>query len=129
MSSHNVEHLSLCLRYIDGNHDIQEKHIAFVKLQQVRASDITNAITSTLEDLGISLQDLRGYCFDGASNMSGSKSGVQKRIKDRQTKALYTHCASYSLSLSIVSSCSVLSVRNYISQIKNITLWIKSSPK
>ena len=122
VSSHNVEHLSLCLRYVGGNHDIQEKHIAFVKLQRVRASDITNAITSTLEDLGISLQDLRSQCFDGVSNMSGSKSGVQKRIKDRQPKALYTHCASHSLSLSIVSFSSVLSVRNCISQIKNITL-------
>ena len=53
VSSYNIEHLSLCLRYVDGNHDIQEKHIVFVKLQRVRASDITNAITSTLEDLGI----------------------------------------------------------------------------
>ena len=33
VSSHNIEHLSLCLRYVDGNHDIQEKDIAFVKLQ------------------------------------------------------------------------------------------------
>ena len=129
VSSHNVEHLSLCLRYIDENHDIQEKHIAFVKLQRVRASDITNAIIGTLEDLGISLQDLRGQCFDGASNINGSKSEVQKRIKDRQPKAIYTHCASHSLSLSIVSSCSVLSVCNCISQIKTITIWIKSSPK
>ena len=31
VSSHNVEHLSLCLRYID-EHDIQEKLVAFVKL-------------------------------------------------------------------------------------------------
>ena len=129
VSSHNVEHLSLCLRYIDGYHDIQEKHIAFVKLQRVRASDITNAIIGTLEDFGISLKDLRGQCFDGASNMSGSKSGVQKRIKDRQPKAIYTHCASHSLSLGIVSSCSVPLVCNCIAQIKNITIWIKSSPK
>lgn len=129
VSSHNVEHLSLCLRYIDGHHDIQEKHIAFVKLQRVRASDITNAIISTLEVLGISLEDLRGQCFDGASNMSGSKSGVQKRIKDRQPKAIYTHCASHSLSLGIVSSCSVPLVRNCIAHIKIITVWIKSSPK
>ena len=100
-----------------------------MKLQRVRAPDITNAIISTLEDVGISLQDLRGQCFDGASNMSGNKSGVQKRIKDRQPKAIYTHCASHSLSLSIVSCCSVLSVRNCISQIKSITIWIKLSPK
>lgn len=115
--------------YIDGHHDIQEKHIAFVKLERVRASDITNAIIDTLEDLGISLEDLRGQCFDGTSNMSGSKSGVQKRIKDRRPKAIYTHCASHSLNLGIVSSCSVPSVCNCIAQIKIITIWIKSSPK
>ena len=58
MTSHNVTHLSLCLWYIDGNYDIKEKHIAFVKLQCIRASDITNAIIGTVENLGISARSV-----------------------------------------------------------------------
>ena len=61
--------------------------------------------------------------------MSGERSGVQKRIKDIQPKALYTHCAGHSLNLAIVNACSVPPVRNCIDIIKNFTRWVKNSPK
>jgi len=48
---------------------------------------------------------LRGQGYDGAANMSGQKSGVQKLIPDQQPKAMYTHCAGHSLNLAIVTSC------------------------
>ena len=91
VSSHNVEHMALCLRYVDESCDIQEKFVAFLKLQRVRANDISNAIVSTLENLGLSLVNLRGQGYDGAANMNGEKSGVQKLIRDKQPKAMYTH--------------------------------------
>ena len=100
-----------------------------MKLERVRASDITTAIVNTLEGLGLSLNELRGQGYDGAATMSGEKSGVQKQIRDRQPKAVYTHCAGHSLNLAIVSSCSVPPVQNCIDQIKSLTLWIKFSPK
>lgn len=40
VSSHNSEYLSLCLRYIDADCEIQEKFVAFIKLPRIRASDI-----------------------------------------------------------------------------------------
>ena len=46
--SHNIEHMVLCVCYVDESCDIQEKFIALLKLQRVRASDITNAIVNTL---------------------------------------------------------------------------------
>ena len=80
VSSHNVEHLALCLRYVDESNEIQEKFIEFIKLPRVRAMDIATAIVAAIEDLGLSLTNLRGQGYDGASNMSGHKSGVQKQI-------------------------------------------------
>ena len=82
-----------------------------------------------LGGLGLSLNELRGQGYDGASTISGEKSGVQKRIRDIQPKALYTHCAGHSLNLAIVSACTVLSVRNAIDSIKGFTLCIKASLK
>jgi len=35
VSSHNVEHLALCLRYVDECNDIQEKFVEFIKLPRV----------------------------------------------------------------------------------------------
>jgi len=58
VSSHNVEHMALCLHFVDENCDLQEKFIGFVKLQSIRANDIANAIITTLEDLKLSLMHL-----------------------------------------------------------------------
>jgi hypothetical protein len=127
--SHNVERLPLCLRFADTKSEIREEVVAFLKLERVRAVDIVDAIVGCLEGLGLSLSELRGQGYDGASTMSGAKTGVQKRIRDKQPKALYTHCAGHSLNLVVVSSCSVLSIRNAIDHIKSLTLWIKASAK
>ena len=54
--------------------------------------------------------------------MGGEKSGVKKRIIDKQPKVLYTHCSGHSLNLVIAQACEELSIRNYISIIKAITL-------
>ena len=60
--------------------NIIEELVALLKLARVRAVDIADAITETLTNLGLSLDGLRGQGYDGASNMSGAKSGVQARI-------------------------------------------------
>ncbi len=60
-----------------------------------------------LLELGLSLNNLRGQGYDGASTMSGEKSGVQKKIREKQPKAIYTHCAGHSFNLAISSSCTL----------------------
>ena len=129
VSSHNVEHLPICLRFVDGECNIREEFIGFVKLERVRAVDIADAIIHTIENLGLSVQYLRGQGYDGAATMSGERSGVQARIRERQPKALYTHCAGHSLNLAVLNSCSILPIKNCIDQIKSFTLWIKHSDK
>ena len=107
VSGHNVEHMPLCIWFVDEASEIREEFMGFVKLQRVRAIDIADAIVSTIEGLGLSVGDLRGQGYDGASTMSGEKSGVQRRIRDLQLKAIYTHCAGRSLNLAIMYSCSI----------------------
>ena len=98
-------------------------------MEQVCAADIEQAITGLLTQLSLLLEDIRGQGYDGASTMGGEKSGVQKRILDKQPKALYTHCSGHSFNLVIASACDELLIRNCISIIKAITLWIRASPK
>lgn len=129
VSSHNVEHMPICLRFVDERCDTREDFVAFVRLDRVRATDITKAIVATIEELGLSLNELRGQGYDGAATMKGEKSGVQKQIRDLQPKAVYTHCAGHSLNLSIVTACSIPLVSNCIEQIKSFTLWIEYSAK
>ena len=41
----------------------------------------------------------RGQAYDNASNMAGIRSGVQCRIKDVNSKAIFIPCANHSLNL------------------------------
>ena len=54
----------------------------------MRAIDISDGIVSSLEGLGLSLSELRGQGYNGASSMSGEKSGVQRLIRNKQPKAI-----------------------------------------
>ena len=122
VSCHNVEHLPICLRYVDGECNIREEFVAYVvKLDRVRVTDIADAIVECVENLGLSLSDLRGQGYNAAATMSGCMAGVQAKIRKKQPKALYTHCAGHSLNLAILNSCSVPPIRNCIDHIKSIT--------
>ena len=55
------------------------KHFkTFLKLNRVRAVDIADVIVKYLENLCLSLSELRSQGYDGASTMSGHKSGMGK---------------------------------------------------
>ena len=129
VSCHNVEQLPVCLRFVDSEGSIHEEFVAFLKLNRVRPVDIADALVKCLENLGLSLSELHGQGYDGASTMSGHKSGAQARIREKQPKAVYTHCAAHSLNLVIVKTCSVPEIRNCIDSIKGINIWVKYSPK
>ncbi len=48
---------------------------------------------------------MRGSSYDGASVMSGNKTGLQARIKDIVPWALYVHCYAHKLNLIVVDAC------------------------
>ena len=114
---------------MDSEGSIREEFLAFLKLNRVRAVDIADVLVKCLENLGLSLSELRGQGYDGTSTMSGHKSGVQARIREKQPKAVYTHCTAHSLNPVIVKSFSVPEIRNCIDSIKSIIIWVKYSPK
>ena len=57
-----------------------------------------------MQDKHIPIDKLRGLGFYGASTMSGRKSGVQVRIRQRAPSALYVHCRCHQLQLAAVHS-------------------------
>ena len=110
VTSHNAEHLPICVQFVDRDFNIREELVALLRLARVRAVDIADAITETLTNLGLSLDGLRGQGYDGASTMSGAKSGVQARIREKQPKAIYTHCAGHSFNLAVLSELMLYSI-------------------
>ena len=58
----------------------------------------------TLQCEGLSTSDLRGQCYDGASNMSGARSGCKSIVQQHAPMAVYFHYAAHRLNLAVVSS-------------------------
>ena len=63
------------------------------------------------------------------SAMSSEKVGVQSRIREHSPTALYTHCNSHVLNLSISAACKMPSMRNMIDNVIEISLFFGTSPK
>ena len=68
----------------------------------------------------------RGQAYDGASAMSSNISGV---IPELAPLAVYTHCRSHVLNLSIAATCQLPEVRNMIDGINSTFLFFHNSPK
>ena len=66
---------------------------------------------------GLSPTDIKGQCYDGASNMSGAVSGCKSIVQQEAPLALYFHCAAHRLNLAVVSACKLQSFKNVESYI------------
>ena len=70
VTSHNKEQLALCARFIDKNNDVREDFIAFIHLPRITGEVIAETIVSTLQGLGLEIENVRGQGYDCAANMS-----------------------------------------------------------
>ena len=49
--------------------------------------------------MDLTLSKCRGQCYDGASNMSGSRNGVAARLHAEEKRGVYTHCYGHAFNL------------------------------
>lgn len=127
-----TEQLSICIRYVSesDNFEIHEDFLGFCPLLKQDSESITKAIIEQLSKWGLHVSLLRGQGYDGASNMSGRLSGVQKRIQEVQPRALYTHCRSHALNLVVVHGCTdVPIVRNTMTLIEKVAVFFSAGTR
>ena len=80
---------------------IHEEFIGLYEVPSIESSMLVNVVKDTLLRFNLPLSKVRGQCYNGASNMSGRRSGVAKRIMDEQPLAFYMHCYGHSLNLAV----------------------------
>ena len=78
---------------------------------------------SSLAENNIDVAFARGQACDGASAMSSEACGVQGRIWRIAPMALYTHCNSHVLNLSVAVARRLTSVRNMIATLNESSLF------
>ena len=104
------EQLSVTLRY-ENEGRTDKVFVGFVPMTVQNAVAVATAIKRKLVDLGLDLRNVVGQGYDGASVMSGHENGVQALIRRDYLNALFVHCQSHCLNLSIRSSCNVQEVQ------------------
>ena len=124
----NKEQLSLALRYV-LNGSVKEVFVDFIFVGRITGEVLAQAILQWLETWNLSYCDIRGQCYDGASNMAGARSGCMAIIRQKSPKAVYFHCASHRLNLAIVSACSITAIKNVESYIGEIARFFSYSAK
>ena len=124
------EQMTLYVRHVDDKATVFEDFIGFVEMEKVDAEAISTAIVTAIRDVGLSMDNLRGQGYDGASVMSGEVSSIKTRIQQIQPRAFYHHCRAHVLNLVVASTCKSLpEIRNLFDSVSQLTWFLGGSAK
>ncbi|KAG0419191.1 hypothetical protein HPB47_004308 [Ixodes persulcatus] len=122
-----LEQFTLCVRCVDPSSlVIKELFTGLYNPPDSTAATLAASIKDILLRLTLSMQGLRGHCFDGAANMSGRLHGVRKIMSDEQPKIPYIHCSNHSLDLALQEisrkSDAMCEVMTIVKDVSNVIL-------
>ena len=126
----NTEQMVVCLRFVDNNLEVYEEVVGLYSLESTSAETIVSTIKDILLRMNLRMDMCCGQCYDGASNMSGSNSGVATKIASLESRALYTHCYGHALNLATQDALRGVKIMgDTLDTVYEITKLIKKSPK
>lgn len=97
------EQLVVCLRYVDKLGGVCERFLAVVHVAGTSSLQLKTAIQSLLTSHHLTLTQIRGQGYDGASNMKGEVKGLKTLIMKESPSAYYVHCFAHQLQLVLVA--------------------------
>ena len=79
--------------------------------------------------VGLSMDNCKGHCYDSVGNMSGPCNGAGAIVRRQYAKAIYTNCTAHCLKLSVVSAYQMQNVWNMFDTVGEVTRPLNYSPK
>ena len=126
----NKENLSVMIRFLDSTKTVREEFVRFYLCEDGRTeAAINDLIIGAVADLGLSMDDCRGQCYDGAGNMSGRLNGASPLIRAEHDKAIYVHCMNLRLNLCVADTCQLPLVRNMMDVVRKLSEFFDNFPK
>ena len=98
-------------------------------LARITGRYIAEKIMEFLKDNDLPVENIRGQGYDGASNMSSERIGIQAQIREVSPPATYIHCSSHQLNLVLCHSCALTEIRNAIDHLQHCCRFFLASPK
>ena len=88
----NKENPSVVIRILDSTKTVREEFVGFYFCEDVTTgAAIKDLIIGAVVELGLSMDDCRGQCYDGAGNMSERLNGVSSLLRAEHDMAIYVH--------------------------------------
>ena len=126
----NKEQMILCMRWVDEHLIPLEEFIGLHAIPDTSADEIVTIIKDILLRMNLRIENARGQCYDGASSMSGKRSGVATQIKSLNKKCLYTHCYGHALNLAVGDVFkTIANLESTFATAHEISKLVKKSPK
>ena len=125
-----TEQFSINLQFVDSDLQSHCLFLGFYNAHDSTGLTLFNCIKDVFLRLNIPIERVTGYCFDGASNMSGCFSGVQARMKEMNPQSLYVHCSNHSLDLVLQEVARDVSiVADTLNFVQSVAVVIRESSK
>lgn len=126
----NREQVSVCFRIVDNNFNISEHFLGFFETPFTDAQTLFNLVINVLSQFDIDISKCRGQCYDGAANVSGHITGLQRRIIDVEPRAIFVHCTAHTLNLVVQDTMqNINKVRDFLAVLRSMISFVKDSPK
>ena len=88
---------------------------------------LNETLLGAISELKLDINDCGGQGYDEAATVSGSEKGMAPHIIKKYPKAIYTHCFSHRLNLSICKTCKTQSIANIMEQINELLYFFNFS--
>jgi hypothetical protein len=97
------EHMVVVLRYVDKSGLVKESFVGLVHVTETTSAYLKSSIDSLFAKFKLSLKQVRGEGYDGASNMRGEFNGLKSLIMRDNSTIYYMHCFAHQLQLVVVA--------------------------
>jgi hypothetical protein len=122
--------MAVVLRFVNKEGLIKERFLDLIHVNDTTALTLKESICAVLSANGLSMQNIRGQGYDGASNMRGEWNGLKALILNECPQAYYIHCMAHQLQLALVAaSREVHEVHNFFQHANFIINVVSASPK
>ena len=92
------EQLAVVVRYVDlETAKVNEHFLTYVEATSLTAESLASYILEVLKKYQLDTMLMVSQGYDGASVMSGTCSGVQKRIREHAPHVIYIHCHAHDM--------------------------------
>ncbi|XP_008179998.1 zinc finger MYM-type protein 1-like [Acyrthosiphon pisum] len=124
----NIEQLSLVIRFINENEEVEERLVALENVSDARGICMFNVLCNICEKYDIDWENkLCAQSYDGASSMQGQYSGVRAYIQGKNPRAIYVWCFSHILNLVVVDTCDTSkTMRNFFGDLQSLIAFLRA---